>query len=87
MWTKALYIHRVITQDRSTLKIDGYKMPRLSEAKRNWAIGMLQAGVSVIDVSKTFNCSRNTVHELVKQVMWMIVLGQVDQEQLANGTR
>jgi transposase len=40
-------------------------MPRLSEAERNQAIGMLLGGAPIVDVSRTFNCSRNTVHELV----------------------
>ena len=42
-------------------------MPRLSEAERNQAIGMLQAGVSAVDVSRTCNCGCNTVHELVRR--------------------
>ena len=42
-------------------------MPRLLEAERNRAIGMLQAGASAVDVSRLFNCSRNTVHELVRR--------------------
>jgi transposase len=42
-------------------------MPRLSEAERNQAIEMLLGGVSVVDESRTFNCSRNTVHELVRR--------------------
>ena len=42
-------------------------MPRLREAERNQAIGMIQAGASYVDVSRTFNCSRNTIHELVKR--------------------
>jgi transposase len=42
-------------------------MPRLSEADRNQAIGMLLGGASVVDVERTFNCSRNTVHELVSR--------------------
>jgi hypothetical protein len=66
MWTKAPYIHQVITQYKSPLTFYGHKMPCLSEAERNWAIGMLQAGVSAVEVSRTFNCSRNTVHELVR---------------------
>ena len=36
-------------------------MPRLSLSNRN------AAGASVVDVSRTFNCSRNTVHELVRR--------------------
>lgn len=42
-------------------------MMRSSEAKRNREIGMLQAGASAIDASRTFNCIRNTVHELVRR--------------------
>jgi len=42
-------------------------MERLSERERNQAIGMLRCGVSVINVKKLFNCSRNTVHELVRR--------------------
>jgi transposase len=56
----------MITLYKSPLIFDGYKMPRLSEAERNRAIGMLQAGVSAVDVSRKFNCSRNTVLELVR---------------------
>jgi len=42
-------------------------MPRLSEAERNRAVGMLQAGVPVVDVSRTFNCSRTTIHQLARR--------------------
>jgi transposase len=42
-------------------------MPRLSEAARNQAIGMMLGGASVVDVSGTFNCSRNPVNELVRR--------------------
>jgi transposase len=42
-------------------------MPRLSEAERIQAIEMLLGGASVVDVSRTFNCSRNTVLELVRR--------------------
>lgn len=44
-----------------------FTMSRLSEAERNQAIGMLLGGTSVVDVSRTFNYSRNTVHELVRR--------------------
>ena len=37
-------------------------MPRLSENKRNQAIGMLQAGAMVNDVAQHFRCSRQTIH-------------------------
>ena len=42
-------------------------MHRLSEAEKNREIGMLQAGLSVLDVSRTLNCSRNTIHELARR--------------------
>ena len=40
-------------------------MPRLSEAQRNQAVGMLQAGSEVTDVSRHFGCSRQTIHNLM----------------------
>jgi len=42
-------------------------MARLSERERNQAIGMMRGGVSVVNVSRMFNCSRNTVYELVRR--------------------
>jgi transposase len=44
-----------------------FTVPRLSETERNQAIGMLLGGASVGDLSRMFNCSRNTVHELVRR--------------------
>lgn len=56
------------TRKKSHFKLSGNTMPRLSETDRNRAIGMLHAGVSVVDVSNAFNCSRNTIHELVRRL-------------------
>ena len=39
------------------------KMPRLNEAQRHEAIGMLRA-MPVIDVANHFNCHRATIHKL-----------------------
>jgi uncharacterized protein YjcR len=49
-----------------------FTKPRLSEAERNQAIGMLLDEASVVDASRTFNCSHNTVHELVRRYRLMI---------------
>ena len=38
-------------------------MPRLNEAQRHEAIGMLRA-MLVIDVANHFNCHRATIHKL-----------------------
>ena len=64
---KTLYMSSVSAQINSHLKLTGFTMPRLSEAERNRAIGMIQGGVSVVDVSRTFNCSRTTIHDLVRR--------------------
>lgn len=39
-------------------------MPRLSEDERNRALGMLQAGMSKVDVARHFGCHRNTIQAL-----------------------
>ena len=64
---KTLYMSSVSAQINSHLKLTCFAMPRLSEAERNRAIGMIQGGVSVVDVSRTFNCSRTTIHDLVRR--------------------
>jgi hypothetical protein len=42
-------------------------MLRLSKGERNRAIEILLGLTSVVGVSRTFNCSRNTVRELVRR--------------------
>ena len=42
-------------------------MPRLSENRRNQAIGMLQAGALVIDIAEHFGCSHKTIHNLTNR--------------------
>lgn len=39
-------------------------MPSQLEAEKNRSPGMLKAGVTVVDVSRTLNCSRIKIHEL-----------------------
>jgi len=64
---KTLYMSSVSAQINSHLKLTGFTMPQLSKAERNRAIGMIQGGVSVVDVNRTFNCSRTTIHDLVRR--------------------
>ena len=40
-------------------------MSRLSEERRNRAIGMLIAGVAINDISQVFGCTRRTIHKLM----------------------
>ncbi len=43
-------------------------MPRLSQAQRNQAIGMLRAGVAPVAVSRVFGCSRITIFNLITRM-------------------
>jgi transposase len=61
-------------------------MPRLSEAEKNQAIGMLMVGASVVDVSRMLNSSRNTGHELIRRYRLTGDVQVVVQGQLPKGT-
>ena len=39
-------------------------MPRLTDAQRNQAIGMLRAGLNVTNVARQMGCTRQTIHSL-----------------------
>jgi len=44
-------------------------MPRLSADERGRAVGHLEAGVTVADVARIFNCSRETIYNLQTRYM------------------
>jgi hypothetical protein len=47
-------------------KVDSFHNATFIRNREKSSNGMLLGGASVVDASRTFNCSRNTVHELVR---------------------
>ena len=63
------YLTALIDQKLSTIQQDHIKssqiaMPRLNNDQRNQAIGMLNAGSTVAEVSQLFSCTRKTIERL-----------------------
>ena len=52
-------------------------MPRLNEAQRNQAVGMIRAGVSQNEVSRLFGVHRNTISALWRRYQQSVTPGTV----------